>query len=184
MGMGFIIAVIYVASRGIFFLQQRLRMSQQKSAFTIIEILIVIAVISIIIGIAVPRMRGMQEESMIAKAKGELKTLQTAIESYYYNQSPSAYPAPPNARSLCLSVLNQASPLIVSERLFDPFYSTTGGCSPNNNEYLYYKSSNDRYYVVFSRGLDRAADITGISDAGVLQGVNDDDIYATNGTGF
>ncbi|UCD15446.1 MAG: prepilin-type N-terminal cleavage/methylation domain-containing protein, partial [Candidatus Omnitrophota bacterium] len=50
--------------------------------FTLIELLIVIAVISILLSIALPRFRGMQEEGNIAKAKGELRTLQTAVESY------------------------------------------------------------------------------------------------------
>jgi hypothetical protein len=37
---------------------------------------------------------------------------------------------------------------------------------------------------VFSYGPDGAADITGIGTTGVLTGASDDDIYATNGTGF
>mgnify|MGYP000748903584 CR=1 FL=1 len=64
-----------------------------KKAFTIIELLVVIAVISIIIGIAVPRIKGMQDQANVSKAEGETKTLQAAVESYYINQNPNAYPA-------------------------------------------------------------------------------------------
>ncbi len=143
-----------------------------KKGFTLIELLVVISVIAILVGIAIPRFKGMQDEANSSKAKAELRVLQTAIESYYMNQTPSAYPA--TSTTVCASTLNGASPLIVGEPLLDPFESAT--------EYNYIL--NDPYYVVFSTGPDGAADITGISAAGVLAGTNDDDLYATNGTGF
>jgi len=54
-----------------------------KKGFTIIELVIVISVLIVLIGITVPRMKGMQDQSKITKAKGELSTLQAAVESYY-----------------------------------------------------------------------------------------------------
>jgi len=148
----------------------------KRKGFTIIELLVVIAVISILIGISVPRIKGMQDQANVTKAEGETKTLQTAVESYYINQSPNAYPA--TSTTICASTFNSASPLIVSDVLYDPFGATT------TTEYRYIKSSNGSYYVAFSVGIDGTADITGIGDTGVLAGTNDDDIYATNGTGF
>jgi len=132
----------------------------------------VISVIAILVGIAIPRFKGMQDEANASKAKAELRVMQTAIESYYMNQTPNAYPA--TSTTVCASTLNGASPLIIGEPLLDPFRSSA--------EYNYIL--NDPYYVAFSTGPDGAADITGISALGVLAGVNDDDIYATNGTGF
>ena len=146
-----------------------------RKGFTLIELLIVISVIAILVGIAVPRFRGMQDEANQSKANAELRVLETAIESYYMNQTPNAYPA--TTTTLCAAYLNDASPLIVSDVLTDPF--RTGGA-----EYNYIRSSNGSYYVVFSYGPDATADITGISDAGVLAGTDDDDLYASNGTGF
>jgi len=90
------------------------------------------------------------------------------------NQTPNAYPA--TSTTVCASTLNGASPLVIGEPLLDPFRSAA--------EYNYILSSNSIYYVAFSYGPDGAADITGISTAGVLAGSNDDDIYASNGTGF
>ena len=149
-------------------------MLRREKGFTIIELLVVITVIAILVGIAIPRFKGMQDEANQSKAKAELRVLQTAIESYYMNQTPNAYPS--TTTTLCASYLNSASPLFVGEVLYDPFRSSA--------EYRYYLSSNGDYYVVFSYGPDGAADITGINTSGVLQGTNDDDIYATNGTGF
>ncbi|MCK5580671.1 MAG: prepilin-type N-terminal cleavage/methylation domain-containing protein [Candidatus Omnitrophica bacterium] len=147
----------------------------RKKGFTIIELLVVMAVISILIGIAIPRIKGMQDEANITKARAETNTLKTAVESYYINQKPNAYPV--SSPTICATTLNSASPLIVSEVLYDPFQVTS-------TEYNYIKSPNGRYYVMFSVGLDGVADITGIDNAGILLGINDDDIYATNGTGF
>ena len=104
-----------------------------KRGFTLIELLIVIAVISILIGIALPRFRGMQDEGNIAKAKGELRTLQTAVESYYIHNN-NAYPAN-------LSALTSQAPLIVGAIPTDPFGSSTYGYSTAG-----------RYYIIYSAG--------------------------------
>ncbi len=144
----------------------------RSKGFTIIELLVVISVIAILVGIAIPRFKGMQDEANISKAKAELRVLQTAIESHYMNITPNAYPA--TSATVCASDLNNDTPLIIGEPLYDPFRSSA--------EYNYIL--NGSYYVTFSYGPDGAADITGISAAGVLAGSNDDDIYASNGTGF
>ncbi len=144
----------------------------KRKGFTLIELLVVISVIAILVGIAIPRFKGMQDEANTSKANAELRVLQTAIESHYMNTTPSAYPA--TSATVCASDLNDDSPLIIGEPLLDPFETAT--------EYNYILNGN--YYVAFSTGPDGAADITGISAAGVLAGVNDDDLYVSNGTGF
>ena len=146
----------------------------KNKGFTILELLVVLTVISILIGVAIPRIKGMQDEANKAKAKSETRTIQAALESYYINHSPNVYPA--TSTTVCASSLNGATPKIVSGTLYDPFLSST--------EYNYVRSSNGKYYVAFSVGPDGAADITGINDSGVLQGTNDDDVYASNGSGF
>jgi len=140
--------------------------------FTLIELLVVISVIAILVGIAIPRFKGMQDEANSSKAKAELRVMQTAIESHYMNITPNAYPA---TSTTVFTDLNNDSPLIIGEPLIDPF---EGGSTQYN--YIL----NNPYYVAFSTGPDGAADITGITAAGALQGSEDDDIYATNGTGF
>ncbi|MDP8212753.1 MAG: type II secretion system protein [Candidatus Zapsychrus exili] len=147
----------------------------KKRGFTIIELLVVIAVISILVGIAVPRIKGMQDEANRVKAEAEAKTIQTAIESYYINQKPSSYPD--SSTTICATTLNSASPLIVSDVLYDPFLAAA-------TEYNYIKSTNGKYYIIFSVGVDGVADITGIGTTGTLTGVDDDDVYVSNGTGF
>ncbi len=151
--------------------------SKMKKAFTLIEMMIVIAVIAILVGIALPHFRGMQEEGWTVKAAGELRTLATAIESYYIHNS-RAYPSEDASWQTSLT---NASPTIVVAALYDPFMATA-------TQYGYELSSNSQYYVVFSVGPDASAGITGIDPNGDIlpSGSIGDDIYFTNaeaGTG-
>ena len=51
-------------------------------AFTLIELLIVVAIIAILAAIAVPNFLEAQTRSKIARAKSDLRTLATALQSY------------------------------------------------------------------------------------------------------
>ena len=146
----------------------------KKHGFTLIELLVVISVIAILVGVVIPRFKGMQDEANKTKAKAELKTLQAAIESWYMNQDPNAYPS--NTDDICADYLNAAQPLIVANILYDPF--RTAGA-----EYSYMLSSNGSYYVILSYGPDRQASIVGIDDDGLMDGDAGDDVFLTNGSG-
>lgn len=140
------------------------RHARSDIGFTLIEMMIVIVVIAILIGVLLPQFRGTQDEASIQRARSELRTIATALESYYIHNS-NAFPA-------ALSSLTTATPRIISSIPDDPFRSAT--------DYSYYMTS--PYYVVFSYGPNRAAEITGISSAGALTGTVTDDICITNGT--
>ena len=49
------------------------------------------AVIAILIAIAIPTFRGMQNESRQTKASGDVRVLKIAVESYYKNHN-NTYP--------------------------------------------------------------------------------------------
>lgn len=146
-----------------------------KKGFTIIEMLIVIAIIAVLVGIALPRLRSMQMEGDYAKAAGELRTLQAAVESYYIHND-RVYPSQGTSVSTSWqSALTGATPQVIGGTLADAF-------SPGTQyRWATSASSNSEYYVIFSVGPDRAADITGISTTGAISGGPDDDIYVSNG---
>ena len=139
----------------------------KQAGFTLIEMMIVIVVIAILIGTLLPQFRGTQDEASSQRARSELRTLATAVESYYIHNS--------NALPTTLTTLITASPRIVSVVPDDPF-RTSG------TDYSLAKDTNGVYYVIWSYGLDRTVGITGISTAGALTGTQGDDICISNGT--
>jgi len=62
-----------------------------KKGFTLIELLIVVAIIAILAAIAVPNFLEAQVRSKASRVKADLRSLATAIESYYVDNN--AYPA-------------------------------------------------------------------------------------------
>ena len=160
----------------------------KKQGFTILEILVVLAVLAILIGIAVPRIQGMQEQANIMKVKSELKTIQLAVESYYVNNG--EYPDSNGGNEFVVTskYLSNARPQIVPGPMIDPF-----GFG-KFTEYFYKTSDNGKYYVIGSVGLfDKSAeDImngsfgvedTGVLTAGALGMVAQGLLCVTNGTG-
>lgn len=57
------------------------------SAFTLIELLIVVAIIAILAAIAVPNFVEAQMRSKVTRVKSELRTLRTALETYCIDTS-------------------------------------------------------------------------------------------------
>ena len=160
-----------------------MKYQRSKRGFTLLEILVVITLILIIAGIALPRFAGVTDEGRKAKAKAELRTIQTALESYLLNIS-STVPADWTALEIALE---NATPRLIGEmsRLYDPFGATA------TTNYRIERSGNGKYYVLFSIGPNKAAEISGIEPNGDLGGVTSahftsvpptaDDVYVTNG---
>ncbi|MFA6320603.1 MAG: type II secretion system protein [Candidatus Omnitrophota bacterium] len=135
-----------------------------KKGFTIIEILIVIAVIGILAGLALPRFRGMQDEANIAKSNRELKTVQAALESYAMHNSGN-YPA-----NLSVLAASTTVPRIISSVPSDPFAAA-------GTDYGYSLSSNGEYYVLWSAGVNGGGTAS-VSDDGAATVSNSP--YITN----
>ena len=137
---------------------------EHRTGFTLIEMMIVIVVIAILIGVLLPNFRGTQDEANTQRARAEMRTLATALESYYIHNS-NAYPS-------ALSSLTSVTPLIVSRIPSDPFNGSTA----------YQYATGSGYYVVWSIGPNRTVGLTGINSSGALTGTQGDDICVTNGT--
>lgn len=65
-------------------------MLAKRNAFTLIELLIVVAIIAILAAIAVPNFLEAQVRSKISRAKNDMRVLATALEAYHVDQQ--AYP--------------------------------------------------------------------------------------------
>lgn len=152
-----------------------------KKAFTLIELMIVMAVMAILVGISIPRFKGMRQEGNIAKTQGELRTLKTAIESYAMHHS-NAYPASSTTPyTAYLDASAAPGPQLISSPLYDPFGATA------TTEYYYIRGSGSGgtdYYAICSRGPDGAVDVTAaeVGNGALTAAEIDDDIVASNAT--
>jgi prepilin-type N-terminal cleavage/methylation domain-containing protein len=61
-----------------------------RKAFSLIELLIVVTIISILASIAVPNFLEAQTRSKVSRVKADMRTLMTAVQSYYVDNN--AYP--------------------------------------------------------------------------------------------
>ena len=105
------------------------RKRRANKGFTLVELVIVMAVISVILLKVTPMLKGMQNESQLTKAEGDLKTLKSAITSYWKN---NGNVFPPSIGSLV-----NANPQIISTPPTDPWNTGSDTGEPGTYAYLY-----------------------------------------------
>ncbi len=94
-----------------------------KKAFTLIELLIVVAIIAILAAIAVPNFLEAQTRSKVSRAKADMRTLATGLEAYRVDEN--AYPLSNNFGTASAEPALGNIPVL--ERLSTPIaYLTTG----------------------------------------------------------
>ena len=127
--------------------------------------MVVLSIIVIITAIALPNLRRMRDQGTIAKAKNELRILQSAVENFYMHNN-RTYPTG-------LAALLTAAPQIVKAIPNDPFTDPVAG-------YVYSRSTNTNYFVIYSIGQQANGSVA-VDDSGVLTEVNPAScIYVSN----
>lgn len=89
-----------------------------QKGFTLVELVIVMAVIAVILSVVIPNLRGMQAESQLSKVEGDLKTIKSALTSYQRNNDGQL---PANIHAALVA----ASPQLITETVIDPFDTDT-----------------------------------------------------------
>ena len=108
-----------------------------RKGFTLVEIMIVVAIIALLAAIAIPILLRARHNANEAAAQATLKTISTACESYRAAQTPTAYPA-------TLAVMTDAggaSPAYIDDAVDT---ATTGNPRQGYN-FTYTYLSNDQY---------------------------------------
>lgn len=132
-----------------------------RRAFTLIEMLFVLGILAITLAVAIPSVRGMQEESRLARVQTDLLMLQSAAEAYL-----SAYGELPPVENYQTEIINKTG--ILTGQIIDPL---------TRAEYIFRKSN--RYYIFLSPGLNRQEDTEFDLTKGVFSN-KQDDLLATN----
>jgi len=83
---------------------------RQKHGFTLVEIMIVVAIISLLAAIAIPNLLRARHNANEAAAIAALRTVSTACESFRSAQTPTTYPA-------TLAALGSATPPYIDSGL-------------------------------------------------------------------
>ncbi len=127
------------------------KMWKKKEGFTLIELLIVVAIIGILAGIAIPNFLGARNRARISRVFADFRTIGTALESYYVDNT--EYPPDTPAAG------DWYDPLV-------PEYITSMPDDPFNagNPYGYYTDAAATVagdaWLVLSYGPDGEEDVT------------------------
>jgi prepilin-type N-terminal cleavage/methylation domain-containing protein len=115
----------------------------RSKAFTLFEMLIVIAILCILYTVSSANVTAIQNEARLSLVNADLKTLQLAVESYYKNNG-----VLPKKEDYQVVLMNE-SPNIILNNLMDPF------AKHFNTLYGYEVSYNRQNYILFSIGPNR-----------------------------
>lgn len=139
-----------------------------KNAFTLIELLIVVAIIGILAAIAVPNFLNAQLRAGIARVQADFKAIDTAMQSYMLDNNDF----PPDGQGPCEDVISYkrlTTPIsyISSVDVFQDYFTSDGtgavnaGCTRNFYDYgmVPYIRQSGVGYVVISFGPDKDLDM-------------------------
>jgi prepilin-type N-terminal cleavage/methylation domain-containing protein len=138
--------------------------SRFLTGFTLIELLIVVAIIAILAAIAIPNYLAAQTRSKVSKAKSEMRTLGTALESYFTDNN--VYPPDyvtgtwtvPGWPYYVSNVVTTPITYITSNKLNDPFAIVNAGVGASldyiGRRYRYVNWGVSGYHAVYPTGTE------------------------------
>ncbi|MCW8924294.1 MAG: type II secretion system major pseudopilin GspG [Gammaproteobacteria bacterium] len=123
-------------------------MNRHQKGFTLIELMVVIVILGILAGVVVPRIMDNPDKARVAKAKHDIKALESALDVYRLDNF--VYPT-----------TDQGLEALVSQPSDAPNWKTGGYIKklkkdPWGNDYLYMSPGQHGEVDIYSLGADGA----------------------------
>ena len=129
--------------------KMRCKKNKNRKAFTLVELLVVVMIISLLAGIVAPRLLKQVGGTKVKLAKPKMTPIETAIDAFFLNTG--QYPGSLDELITCPSGLEDVwnGPYLKNSQLLDPW----------DNPYIYVPegSINPGSYDLISYGADGAA---------------------------
>lgn len=124
---------------------------RSNRGFTLLEIIVVVAIIAILAAYIAPKVTGRVDDARISKAKSDIRVLESSLELYKLDN----FVYPSSAQGLD-SLVNKPSGLEL-RNWRDGGYIKKLNKDPWGNEYRYLYPGSNGEFDVFSLGADAAA---------------------------
>lgn len=126
-----------------------------QSGFTLLEIIVVVAIIAILAAYIAPKVTGRVDDARISKAKSDIQTLESSLEIYKLDN----FIYPTTEQGLNALISKPSGTELRNWR--DGGYIKRLNKDPWGNEYQYLYPGSNGEFDVFSLGADGAAGGTG-----------------------
>lgn len=145
--------------------QRARRFSRSQRGFTLVELLVVVAIIAILSAVLLPRLLGYTNQARVSRAQGDIASMRSIVEAYAADEGKGYYPTADNSADGGIAKVLQAKGVAWAAQ-------TNPVRDPWGTGYRYKTAPNaanvdDQHYMVQSAGPDRQFDTA-------------DDVYCTD----
>lgn len=146
-----------------------------KKAFTLIELLIVIAIIGMLSALLLPNFMGARERARDSQRKSDLKQIQKALEMYKQDQSLPTYPTSIPTTNTCWTSGGVGDPCPAGNIYMNRFPT-----DPSPGKQYYYSVDNNNLNYTLCACLENKADSDGSTNCVVCGSCSSEKCYLVN----